>query len=301
MSGQPGYFTETFCRESRFVHPRNGERVDAIRDEIARKGLPPELEASCWSRSWRRPTAWTRRPACRWRTSSRGRRARTATSSCACRALLPRARDGEGRGARGCEAADAVQVLEGDVAYLDPPYNQHTYLGNYHVWETLVRWDAPEAYGIACKRVDCRTRKSAFNREAGVSRPPSPGGGAVQRAEAGRLVHRRGIPRPRRRCESILAERGHVAVLAHDYKRYVGAQIGIHNPKGERVGTVGNLRNREFLFLVGPEPVSVGQQEHFEGRLRVRRTEVTPMAKWEKVHEEPHAGGHRGRWTWRLR
>ena len=40
--------------------------------------------------------------------------------------------------------------------YLDPPYNQHRYFTNYHVWETLVRWDEPEHYGIACKRVDAR-------------------------------------------------------------------------------------------------------------------------------------------------
>ena len=25
-----------------------------------------------------------------------------------------------------------------DLAYLDPPYNQHRYFTNYHVWETLV-------------------------------------------------------------------------------------------------------------------------------------------------------------------
>ena len=30
----------------------------------------------------------------------------------------------------------------------------------------------------------------------------------------------------------------HVAVLGFDSKRYVGAQIGIHNPRGERVGRV---------------------------------------------------------------
>ena len=35
-------------------------------------------------------------------------------------------------------------LRQGDLAYLDPPYNQHSYLGNYHVWETLVRWDEPE-------------------------------------------------------------------------------------------------------------------------------------------------------------
>ena len=33
----------------------------------------------------------------------------------------------------------------------------------------------------------------------------------------------------------------------------VGAQIGIYNPSGEKVGTVSRLRNRESLFLVGPD------------------------------------------------
>ena len=65
--------------------------------------------------------------------------------------------------AHGMEAVEAARALEGDVAYIDPPYNQHSYLGNYHIWESLVRWDKPEVYGVACKRVDVRERKSAFN------------------------------------------------------------------------------------------------------------------------------------------
>jgi len=36
-------------------------------------------------------------------------------------------------------------------------------------------------------------------------------------------------------------------VLAFDSKRYVGAQIGIHNPQGEKVGKVARLRNVEYL------------------------------------------------------
>ena len=56
--------------------------------------------------------------------------------------------------------ADATEVLGSlphvDLAYLDPPYNQHRYFTNYHVWETLVRWDAPPTYGVACKRLDSR-------------------------------------------------------------------------------------------------------------------------------------------------
>ena len=50
-----------------------------------------------------------------------------------------------------------------DIAYLDPPYNQHSYFSNYHIWETLVRGDAPESYGVARKRIDCRVTKSDYN------------------------------------------------------------------------------------------------------------------------------------------
>ena len=52
------------------------------------------------------------------------------------------------------EVVDAIGRV--DLAYLDPPYNQHRYFTNYHVWETLVAWDQPEHYGIACKRIDAR-------------------------------------------------------------------------------------------------------------------------------------------------
>ena len=71
------------------------------------------------------------------------------------------ARAGAGRAVRArpcsgdaCELAGALGPF--DLAYLDPPYNQHRYFTNYHIWETLVAWDAPEHYGVACKRVDAR-------------------------------------------------------------------------------------------------------------------------------------------------
>ncbi len=82
-------------------------------------------------------------------------------------ARAARAEPGRGTGGRGGLRATPTRsraALDGiDLAYVDPPYNQHSYLGNYHVWETLVRGDRPEHYGIACKRADCRTRKSAYN------------------------------------------------------------------------------------------------------------------------------------------
>ena len=43
--------------------------------------------------------------------------------------------------------------------------------------------------------------------------------------------------------------------MAFDSKRYVGAQIGIYNPSGEKVGSVNRLRNLEYVLVAGPEDV----------------------------------------------
>jgi adenine-specific DNA-methyltransferase len=51
----------------------------------------------------------------------------------------------------------------------------------------------------------------------------------------------------------MVSARGHVEVLAFDSKRYVGAQIGIHNPSGVKVGEVGRLRNQEYVAVAGPK------------------------------------------------
>ena len=51
----------------------------------------------------------------------------------------------------------------------------------------------------------------------------------------------------------MLGRRGgaRVRTIERDYKRYVGAQIGIYNPAGEKVGPVGHLRNTEYVFVAG--------------------------------------------------
>ena len=38
-----------------------------------------------------------------------------------------------------------------DITYIDPPYNSRQYCRFYHVYETLVKWDMPELYGVALK------------------------------------------------------------------------------------------------------------------------------------------------------
>src|SRR4051794_3343689 len=243
-----GYFTETFCVRSRYFQPHNGMRVDAMRDEIDRLDVTPvergllltslleaadRVDSTCGLQM-----AYVKR----W----------SARSYTELELREPRRVEGPPGFATRLDANELAPRLDGiDCAYLDPPYNQHSYYSNYHVWETLVRWDAPETYGVACKRLDCRTTKSPFNR----------------RREAwgafARLVE--ALPTPwlvvsfsdegfhdLRDVHGLLAEKGYVRTLVIDSKRYVGAQIGIHNPRGEKVGSVSHLRNTEMLFVVGP-------------------------------------------------
>ncbi len=244
-----GYVTRTFCEDARYFTPENGAHIDAIRTSIAERALPPELEAialvSLMEAADRVDSTTGVQMAYLKQWATRAAKPLTLRVP----ALLPRAVHGAGHATQ-LDALDAARTLSGDIAYLDPPYNQHSYLGNYHIWETLVRWDAPEAYGVARKRIDVRTRPSIFNsrpRHADAMRALIDTLDArvlvVSFSDEGYLT--------REELTTMLASRGEVMVLEHDFKRYVGAQIGIHNPAGTKVGAITHLRNTEYLFVAG--------------------------------------------------
>ena len=117
------------------------------------------------------------------------------------------------------------------------------------------RWDAPAHYGVACKRLDARDDEtsSPFNSKRAM---PKALESAITRTRAEVVV-------VSYNDESWVApgdisrwlyDAGHaeVAMLAFDSKRYVGAQIGIFDPAGQRVGQVSHLRNTEYVFVAGP-------------------------------------------------
>jgi len=63
-----------------------------------------------------------------------------------------------------------------DIAYLDPPYNQHPYGSNYHVLNTVALWDKPDIPlfdGVSHKsaiRTDWRKeRRSAYNHNTALA------------------------------------------------------------------------------------------------------------------------------------
>lgn len=262
LKGEAGYFTETFCLQSRYFQPFNGERVDVIRTAIEREfyGSPlyPILLTSLIEAADRvDSTAGVQMAYIKeWAPRSFNRLELREPE------LLP----GRGQAVRGDASSVVRELPQVDLAYLDPPYNQHRYFTNYHIWETLVAWDSPEHYGVACKRIDSRddSTKSVFNRTREM--PP-----ALRRAIADVQAEIVVVSYNNESWVSLddLVEmcsvHGHVGVLSFDSKRYVGAQIGIYNPNGEKVGKVSHLRNLEYILVAGPKDIVSQMTAPFNG------------------------------------
>lgn len=54
-----------------------------------------------------------------------------------------------------------IQNVSGDILYLDPPYNRRQYCTNYHLLETIAKYDSPQIYGKTGLR-EYSKEKSSF-------------------------------------------------------------------------------------------------------------------------------------------
>lgn len=252
LPGSDGYVTETFSRQARFFQEDNARRIDAIRDAI-------ELE---WCGHPFRPLLLTSLLLAADRVDSTTGVQMAYLKQWAPRSYqplelrVPELIAGEGRALQGDAVDVSSQLPEVDLAYLDPPYNQHRYSGNYHVWETLMAWDNPDHYGVACKRVGLRGEEgvSVFNRRREA---PAAMAALVSRLKA-EVVLISGSDEgwiPVQDLADMASGCGAVEVLAFDSRRYIGSQIGVFDPQGKKVGIAGRARNTEFLVVAGPAKV----------------------------------------------
>ncbi len=247
LPGESGYITRTFCEEARYFHPRNGERIDAIRAEIDRLELTEAersvlltsllLAADKIDSTTGLQMAYLKQWAPRAHNNLHLR--------------MPALLSGSGEAHQGDAIAFARSggTRDVDLTYIDPPYNQHSYAGNYHVWETLVRNDEPENYGIARKRVDVRGVRNPWNSKPRFRSTLMSLLTAVESRYMLMSFSNEGFV-PTGELEMLLGEFGCVTRVDIDFQRYIGARIGVHNPAGEKVGTVSHTKNVEHLFLV---------------------------------------------------
>ncbi|MCP5453120.1 MAG: DNA adenine methylase [Spirochaetaceae bacterium] len=155
---------------------------------------------------------------------------------------------------------DAAAFMSGrvvDVAYFDPPYNQHQYGPNYHLLNTILAWDreprpmaASETHSSkAGIPVDWKERRSRFcvKREAaGAIRS------LLDASDAGVIVfswnadgHLSGED-----MAALLAPRGRLDIVALDYVSY----------RGGRQSASRSARSREYLFVVDTRAAATDEE-----------------------------------------
>lgn len=147
----------------------------------------------------------------------------------------------------GLDAAAFMAGKSFDIAYFDPPYNQHQYGPNYHLLNTILVWDREPRPLASSERhstkagipVDWKERRSPFcvRREAaGAIRS------LLDATDAGSIVfswnadgHLSGED-----MAALLAPRGRLEIIALDYIAY----------RGGRQSASRSERSREYLFVV---------------------------------------------------
>lgn len=241
LPGDPGYFAQKFSEEAQFFQLENAARMDTIRQAIDAE--PEEL----------RPILLTSLMLAADRVDSTTGVQMAYLKQWAPRSFEPMVMQtpellpGPGVATQ-LDALELAPNIDADLVYLDPPYNQHRYVGNYHVWETLVLNDQPETYGKANKRIDVRTRPSVFNQKRTAREALAELIGSLRCRYLMLSFNDEGyVSLPE--IEAMLAAWGEFQATAIPYRRYVGASIGIHNREGEKVGQVSHLHNHEWLFV----------------------------------------------------
>ncbi len=168
-------------RDRMFYMRKNGRRIDAIRTEIEdwrESGWISEREEHCLLAPLLYQACYNSNTSGLFKAFHNGWGGKTAT------ALYRIAGDLElspavlhDNGVRNrvfCldaqELARQLSTTSVDIAYLDPPYNQHPYGSNYHVLNSIALWDKPAvdasiAHGNkSAIRTDWRTeRRSSYN------------------------------------------------------------------------------------------------------------------------------------------
>lgn len=218
-----------------FYMRKNGMRLDAVRSQIAQwsaDGVIGPLEESCliapllYQACYRSNTSGVFKGFHRgWGGQTKTALYRIATDL----ELMPAVFHDNGRQNEVfTEDAESLarRIGDVDIAYLDPPYNQHPYSSNYHVLTSIALWDKPPAPptlqrgGKSAIRDDWRvTRRSAYNHRDRAARAY----GDLLAALRARFILTSYSTDGTIPLDAMLraaAARGRTSVVARAYKRY---------------------------------------------------------------------------------
>lgn len=65
-------------------------------------------------------------------------------------------------------AEKLTETIKADICYIDPPYNNRQYTSNYHLLETIAKYDSPELRGVTGIRTFEKDENSDFCKKSKV-------------------------------------------------------------------------------------------------------------------------------------
>jgi len=126
-----------------------------------------------------------------------------------------------------------INQVEGDVLYLDPPYNQRQYASNYHLLETIAKYDNP----AIVKKTGLRNyskQKSKFSQKTEVSKSFA---NIIQKAKVKYIFlsyNNEGLLTIKE-IENIMSQRGKYGVFTKKYNRFKADKTENRNHKNNSV------------------------------------------------------------------
>lgn len=124
---------------------------------------------------------------------------------------------------------DLVPSIETDILYLDPPYNERQYLPNYHLLETIARYDNPAIKGVTGMRPYDKEKSSFCNATTALRDLEYVAANAGYRSLI--LSYNSEGIMPTEMIVSTLAKYGNVKLEEVDYLRFKSNNNGLSSSK----------------------------------------------------------------------
>lgn len=183
----------------------------------------------------------------------------------------------------GVELLNKISKL--DILYLDPPYNERQYAPNYHILETIARWDNPKIKGVTGMR-QYEEQKSEFcNPRTGVKALEE----IIKKNNFRHLIlsyNNEGIM-PEKEILRIFNEYGKTEISEHAYQRFKSNSRGqqerdvreklYYLKKVNSKNTLNDLSGAEWIYFLNSVEVTHYSTNGMEGFAHhLRKTHPSP-------------------------
>ena len=139
------------------------------------------------------------------------------------------------------DANSLIEQIECDILYIDPPYNARQYITNYHLLETIARYDNPSVYGKTGLRPYSEVEKSDYCSQAACLQAFT---ALISRAKAKHIIvsyNSEGIMSEVEILDVLSQRRDSPKLIPIDYRRF----------KSNSNGKLKNQKKvQEYLFYV---------------------------------------------------